>query len=117
MITFVEKDYLSDLILAEVLPAWSRETATFTAQASDLAPGTVLSLQSGALAPVVAAGTGAAYVLLETLPAGATQAVVLGRGAVVNSAKLILNASSTDAQKLTTLANLKAAGIVPGTAL
>jgi hypothetical protein len=109
----IEGDYLSDLILAEVLPAWSRDVVTITAQEGDLAVGTVLSIQSGAYAPVVAAGTGACAVLLDPLPAGGTSAVALTHGAVVNVAKLVLNGSSTDAQKKTTLSNLVAAGIVP----
>jgi hypothetical protein len=62
---------------------------------------------------VVAAGTAASAVLIEPLPAGATKGVILARGAVVNTAKLILNASSTGAQQTATLANLAAAGVVP----
>jgi hypothetical protein len=111
-----ENSTLSDLLLAEVLPAWTRQSVTLTAQTAALPLGAVLSSgTNGAYAPV-AFGTGAAAasaVLLEAAPAGATQAVVAARGAVVNAAALVWPSGATDDNKAAGLAALTALGIVP----
>jgi hypothetical protein len=114
-----ENPYLSDLLLAEVLPAWTRQTVTLTAPATALPAGTVLSAAAGVYAPVAfgESAPAASAVLLETAPVGATKALVAARGAVVNAAALIFPAGASDPNKTAALAALAAVGIVPTTVL
>ncbi|MDR1424293.1 MAG: head decoration protein [Azoarcus sp.] len=107
---------LSDLLLAEVLPAWSRQTITLASAASAAVPvGSVLT--AAGVAPAANATATSAAVLIEPLKVGDTQALVVARGAVVDPARLVWAASASDAQIATGLAALAALGIVPKTVI
>ncbi|MDR1063243.1 MAG: head decoration protein [Azoarcus sp.] len=103
---------LSDLLLAEVLPVWSRQRVALAAAATAEAPvGTVVT---SAGAAVSASGTAnAAAVLIERIETGDTEALAVARGAVVDRDLLIWPAAATDAQIATGIAALAAAGVVP----
>jgi hypothetical protein len=107
---------LSDLLFAEVLPAWTRDRVTLAAAAvANIPVGTVLTAAGAALA---AAGTAnAAAVLIEPIKTGDTDALVVRRGAVVNAEALIWPTAATGAQIATGVAARAAAGLVPKTRL
>ena len=113
---------LSDLLLAEVHPGWSKDTAPFAAGAV-YPQGTVLALVSGKYQALDPAGTGDAKksraVAAETVDAtaGDKPGVVIARGAVVEASSLVWPAGSTDAQKATATTELEARGIVVRTSL
>jgi hypothetical protein len=112
MPNFTEGDYLSDLLLAEVLPAWSRQAITLAAAAAaDVPAGTVLT-DAGAV-PAATATASAAAVLIEKIKTGDTVAQVIARGAVVNKDKLLWVSGATAAQIAAGLDALSALGIVP----
>jgi hypothetical protein len=112
MPNFTEGDYLSDLLLAEVLPVWSRQTITLaSAAAADIPLGTVLT--SAGAVPAASATATAAAVLIEPIKTGDTVAQVVARGAVVNKDKLIWVSGATAAQITTGLNALTTLGIVP----
>jgi hypothetical protein len=112
MSNFTEGDTLSDLLLAEVLPAWSRQTITLAAAAAaDVPVGTALTI-AGAV-PAASATATAAAVLIQPIKTGDTVALVVARGAVVNKDKLIWVSGATAAQITAGLNALSALGIVP----
>jgi len=113
---------ISDLVLVEVNPAWSREAATLASGAL-VQPGTVLAHVGGKYQAIDFAGSGgaekAAAVAYEKVDAAAAdkKGVVLARGAVVDVAGLIWPAYATDAEKAAALVELEARGIVARAAL
>jgi len=112
---------VADLVLAEVNPAWSRETVTLTG--SLIQPLTVLAKVGGKYQAVDFAGNGGAEkavaVAYEKVDASAAdkKGVVLPRGAVVDVAGLVWPVGATDAQKAAALDELEARGIVARVAL
>jgi hypothetical protein len=116
MPTYDAPQFLSDLLLIEVHPGWSRDTAPFAAGAM-VPRGSVLALVAGKYQAVNPAGSGDAKksraVAIETVDATASDknGVVIARGAVVNPDALIWPDGTTDAQKTTALAELEARGI------
>lgn len=119
-----EKNTLGDVLLAEVLPAWTRQTGTLADQAGvDVPVGTVLAKVTGKYQPVNFGGSGGAEVAVAVLAESKLAhnddgpAVVIARGAVVNAAGLVWPAGATSPNKATGTAALEAAGIVVRTAL
>jgi hypothetical protein len=112
---------LSDLLLVEVCPGWTKERGTLTG--GNYAFGTVLAKVAGKYQQLAPAGAGAAKVsfavLGEDVDASAADApgVVIARGAVVDADLLVWPAGITDAQKATALTELEARGIVARSAL
>ena len=108
---------ITDLVLVEVAPAWSREKVLLTGGVS-LTPGVVLAKVADKYQPINFAGTGdakkAAAIAYEPVDVGAGDrlGIVLARGAVVECAGLIWPAATTDAQKATATADLESRGIV-----
>jgi len=113
---------LSDLLLAEVHPGWSKDAATFAAGAV-YPQGAVLALVGGKYQALDPAGAGdakkARAICAETVDAtaGDKPGVVIARGAVVEASSLVWPAGATDAQKATAIAELDARGIVVRTSL
>ena len=119
-----EKNTLGDVLLAEVLPAWTRETATLADMAGvDVPVGTVLALVASKYRPVNFAGTAGAEIAVAVLAEDHLahdddgDCVVIARGAVVNSAGLVWPAGATTPNKTTGTAALKAVGILARAAL
>lgn len=103
---------LSDLLLNEVLPAWSREALTLAAPAAAEVPvGTVLDASGAALTASTTAN--AAAVLIAPVHTGDLTAVTVRRGAVVARDRLLWPAGANDGQIATGLTTLAACGIVP----
>ncbi len=117
MQTYNAPKTLSDLLLIEVKPGWSKDAALFAAGAI-YPQGTVLALVSGKYQALDPSGTGAAKVAkavaAETVDASAgdRKGVVIARGAALESTALIWPASASDAQKATAITELDARGIV-----
>ena len=114
-----EQNTLGDVLLAEVLPAWTREAGTLADQAGvDVPVGTVLAKVSGKYQPVNFGGSAGAEiavaVLAEDHPAHNDDGdcVVIARGAVVNSAALVWPAGATSPNKATGTAALAAVGVI-----
>lgn len=122
MPTYNAPQTLADLLLVEVKPGWSKDTALFAAGTA-YPQGTVLALVSGKYLALDPAGTGdakkARAVAAETVDAtaGDKNGVVIARGAVLESTALVWPAGATDAQKTTAIAELEARGIVVRTSL
>ncbi|MDR3322821.1 MAG: head decoration protein [Zoogloeaceae bacterium] len=107
---YVEGNTLGDLLSAEVLPAWSRDTVTLDERDADLPLGTVLQAGADGAVPW-ATGTDAIGVLAEAVPAGAAgvKVAVIARGAVLNKALIGLPDSGLFDEAA---ASLAASGIV-----
>lgn len=110
---------LSDLLLFEIYPDYSRDTLTIYAPSAALEPGCVLMDNGdGTLSPWAAAAEGsdpaAAGILLAHVDVSASnvQAPVLARGALVSGSALIWPADLADAKKAAAIATLKTLGIV-----
>jgi hypothetical protein len=112
---------ITDLVLVEVNPAWSREVVTITGSAVQRLE--VLALVAGKYQQIDFAGEGAAAVAValayEAVDASEADAkgVVLARGAVVDVASIVWPAGATDVQKAAALAQLEARGLVARAAL
>lgn len=116
-----ERNYLSDLLLACVLAAWSIQSETLKNQAgADAKLGTVLGKNTATgkwepLNPAANDGTEiAGAVLLEDRIAVAadTRVPLLRRGGVISAGKVIWPAGITAAQKASAIAKLDERGIV-----
>ena len=114
---------LTDLLLYEVDPAWSRTTVVLGAGPA-LALGTVLAKNAaGEFNPVNFAGSGGAQtavaVLCEAVPVRAAvgKGTALRNGCVLDEPTLVWPAGATDVQKAGALASLGALGIYTRTAL
>ena len=119
-----EKNTLGDVLLAEVLPAWTRQTGTLADQAgADVPVGTVLAKVAGKYQPVNFAGNGGAEVAVAVLAEDKLDhnddgdCVVIARGAVVNATALVWPTGATSPNKATGTAALEAVGILARTAL
>ncbi len=104
---------LSDLLIFEINTEYSREAITLTSSDAVMPMGTVLAQgSSGAYAPFTGAeGQTASAVLVKTVPAKATNAVALVRGAVLNGEALEWG-STSEANKTLGLASLKTATVI-----
>lgn len=131
---YSENNHLSDVLLYEVLSAWSRKTVTVDGLGGtdveilvdgdvqirvSVAIGTVLGKITATgiyvpLAPAANDGSqNAAAILSEDLPISgvARKAVVIKRGAGVNSAGLVWPGAITAPQKAAAITQLEALGI------
>lgn len=122
MPTFTQPKNLADLLLTEVQPGWTKDTALYASGASyDL--GTVLAKVGGKLRALDPAATDggevAVAIAAEAVDAtgGDRKGVAIARGAVVNLDELVWPAAITDVQKTAALAALEARGIVARSAL
>lgn len=120
----LEKNTLGDVLLAEVLPAWTRQTVTLADQAGvDVPVGTVLAKVSGKYQPVNFGGSAGAEIAVAVLAEDKLahnddgDAVIIARGAVVNAAGLVWPAGATTPNKTTGTAALEAVGILAQTVL
>lgn len=122
MATFTLPKQLSDLLLIEVAPGWTKQRGTLLA-GTDYPAGTVLSLADGKyqrLVPDAADGTEVATaVLTERVDATAADkpCVVIARGAVLALDELVWPAGITAPDITLALAALNAIGIVAHTPL
>ena len=116
-----ERNYLSDLLMACVMAAWSIQSETLKSLAgADAKLGTVLGKNTATgkwepLNPAANDGTQiAAAVLLEERIAVAadTRVPLLRRGGVISAGKVIWPAGITAAQKASAIAKLDERGIV-----
>lgn len=119
-----ETNTLGDVLLAEVLPAWTRQISTLADLAGvDVPVGTVLAKVTGKYYPVDFAGSAGAEVAVAVLAEDKLahnddgDAVVIARGAVVNATGLVWPAGATSPNKATGTAALEAVGILVRTAL
>lgn len=122
--TYTEPTHLSDVLLVEVAPGWTKQNGMLSATTVALGIGVVLAqLASGEFTPVDFAGTGAAKkaagVLATTADVSATaqKTVVIKRGAVVAKNNLVFPEGATDVQITAALAEFEALGIVAQNAL
>jgi len=114
-----EKNYLSDVLLYEVNPRWSRKRVVVGVLAAAAAIGTVLGkvTATGVYVPLdLAANDGsedAAAVLAEHLDISADEqlAIVIKRGAGVNAGTVVWPVGITTNQKAAAVAQLEALGI------
>lgn len=120
----LEKNTLGDVLLAEVLPAWTRQTVTLADMAGvDVPVGTVLAKVTGKYYPIDFGGTAGAEVAVAVLAEDKLahnddgDAVIVARGAVVNAAGLVWPAGATSPNKATGTAALEAVGILARTVL
>lgn len=118
---FKEGRNIGDVVKWEVFQDYSRDAGVLAAGAGDVEIGLVLGQKAdGNFAPInPTATTGeqvATGVLLNNLTATDTatdvDVTILARAALVSQSQLIWPAGATDAQIATSLAELKAAGIV-----
>lgn len=114
---------LSDLVLAEVLTAWSRDKVLIGA-GSVVQPGTVLAKNAaGEYNPVNFAGANGAQlavaVAIETVDASAAakKGMAMARGCVLDTASLLWPAGATDLQKAGAIARLNDLGLLIRAAL
>ena len=116
-----ERNYLSDLLLACVMAAWSIQSETLKSLAgADASQGTVLGKNTATskwepLNPAANDGTEiAGAVLLEDRIAVAadTRVPLLRRGGVISAGKVIWPAGITAAQKASAISQLDGRGIV-----
>ncbi|MBS1186690.1 MAG: hypothetical protein H6R04_708 [Burkholderiaceae bacterium] len=122
MATFEQPKTISDLLLTEVKPGWTKDKADFAAGA-EYPLGTVLAKVSGKYQALNPAGEGDAKVAhavaaedVDALTA-ITKGTVIARGAAVESTALVWPAGATDAQKAAAIDELNARGIVVRAAL
>lgn len=117
MATFTLPKQLSDLLLIEVAPGWTKQRGTLLAGA-DFPAGTVLSRVEGKyqrLAPDATDGTEVPVaVLTDRVDATAADkpCLVIARGAVVAVDELVWPAGITEPDRTRALAALNALGIV-----
>lgn len=117
MATFTLPKQLSDLLLVEVAPGWTKQRGTLRAGA-DCPLGTVLSWTEGNYQPLLPGATDgtetAAAVLAERVDATAADqpCVVIARGAVLAIDELVWPAGIAETDKTQALAALNALGIV-----
>lgn len=117
MATFTLPKQLSDLLLIEVAPGWTKQRGTLLAGA-DYPAGTVLSRVEGKyqrLVPDATDGTEVAVaVLTDRIDATVADkpCLVIARGAVVAVDELVWPASMTEPDRTRALAALNALGIV-----
>ncbi|WP_140919128.1 head decoration protein [Limnobaculum xujianqingii] len=117
MATFNEPKVLSDVLLVEVKPGWTKDRGMIAAD-KKYELGTVLAKVSGKYYALDLAGTGAAKKAVAVLAqhidttAGERPGAVIARGAVVAIDGLVWPEGVTDAQKATAYTELEALGIV-----
>ena len=112
------KKKLGDLLLAEVLPVWTKGAGTLLAGTS-YKLGTVLARVSGKYQALDLAGTGAAKKAVAVLgedvdatDADVDSGVIIKRGAVVALDALVWPEGATEAQQPTAIDELDSLGIV-----
>ena len=117
MATYTEPKTLSDVLLVEVKPGWTKDRVTIAAD-QQYEIGTVLAKVSGKYQMIDPAGTGVAKKSVAVLAqnvdttTGERPAVVIARGAVVATDGLVWPDAITDAQKTTAQTELEALGII-----
>lgn len=117
MTTYTEPKVLSDVLIVEVKPGWTKDRVMIAAD-NQYEIGTVLAKVSGKYQMVDPAGTGAAKKSVAILAhktnttEGECLAVVIARGAAVAVDSLEWPENITDAQKTTALSELETLGIV-----
>jgi hypothetical protein len=117
MTVYKEKAYLSDLLLAEVLPAWSRQPGVIAAGA-DLPMGSPMAKVGSKFLLVDFAATDEAGVvvsiLAEDAPAATEDVTValIRRGAVIDPEYIVWPAGVTNEHVTAALHQLEAVGIV-----
>jgi len=117
MATYTEPKTLSDVLLVEVKPGWTKDRVTIAA-GQQYEIGTVLAKVSGKYQMIDPAGTGAAKKSVAVLAqnvdttSGERPAAVIARGAVVAVDGLVWPEAITDAQKTTAQTELEALGII-----
>ena len=112
------KKKLGDLLLAEVLPGWTKGAGTLLAGTS-YKLGTVLARVSGKYQALDLAGTGPAKKAVAVLgedvdatDADVDSGVIIKRGAVVALDALVWPEGATEAQQATAIDELDSLGIV-----
>lgn len=122
MTTFTLPKQLSDLLLIEVAPGWTKQRVTLLA-GTDYPLGTVLSRLDGKFQPLATGASDGAEVAVAVLAeavdatAGDKPGLAIARGAVVALDELVWPASIGEPEKSLALATLNALGIVTHTAL
>ena len=117
MTTYNEPKVLSDVLLIEVKPGWTKDRGMIVAD-KKYELGTVLAKVSGKYYAIDLAGTGAAKKAAAVLAqhidttAGERLGAVIARGAVVAIDGLVWPEGVTDAQKTTAYTELEALGII-----
>ncbi len=117
MTTYNEPKVLSDVLLVEVKPGWTKDRGMIVAD-KKYELGTVLAKVSGKYYAIDLAGTGAAKKAAAVLAqhidttAGERLGAVIARGAVVAIDGLVWPEGVTDAQKTTAYTELEALGII-----
>lgn len=118
---YTEGPRLSDVLLAEVLRDWTRESVTLAPTTVELPVGTVLAPDAaGDLVPYMTdltdstAADKALAVLIQKVPVNTENQAVIAvtRGCVLAKTQLYFIPGVTDTEKNTALADLKALGIV-----
>lgn len=122
MATYTPPKKLGDLLLVEVAPGWTKDKGTLLAGTA-YAFGQVLAKVAGKYQVLDPAGSTAAKKAVAVLgeavdaSAGDKPGVVIARGAVVELTELVWPAGITELQKVTSLDELTAQGIVPRASL
>lgn len=117
MAEFKQPKTLSDVLIVEVKPGWTKDRGVIIA-GQQYEVGTVLAKVSGKYQMLDPTGTGAAKKAIGVLAqkvdttAGERRAVFIARGATVATDGLEWADSVTDAQKTTAITELEALGIV-----
>ncbi|QBH95768.1 head decoration protein [Limnobaculum zhutongyuii] len=117
MTTYNEPKVLSDVLLVEVKPGWTKDRGMIVAD-KKYELGTVLAKVSGKYYAIDLAGTGAAKKAAAVLAqhidttTGERLGAVIARGAVVAIDGLVWPEGVTDAQKTTAYTELEALGII-----
>ncbi|RXS99026.1 head decoration protein [Acinetobacter junii] len=119
MTTYTEPKYLSDVLIVEVAPNWTKQNGLLAATTIALVIGTVLSKDaSGIYQPIDFAatdGTEDAVAVLAThadINTSQQKIVLIARGATVAKNELVFPEGATEPQIAAALAQLEALGIV-----
>ncbi len=119
MTTYTEPKYLSDVLIVEVAPNWTKQNGLLAATTIALVIGTVLSKDaSGIYQPIDFAatdGTEDAVAVLAThadINTSQQKIVLIARGATVAKNELVFPEGATEPQIAAALTQLEALGIV-----
>lgn len=119
MTTYTEPKYLSDVLIVEVAPNWTKQNGLLAATTIALVIGTVLSKDAnGIYQPIDFAatdGTEDAVAVLAThadINTSQQKIVLIARGATVAKNELVFPEGATEPQIAAALAQLEALGIV-----
>lgn len=119
MTIYTEPKYLSDVLIVEVAPNWTKQNGLLAATTIALVIGTVLSKDaSGIYQPIDFAatdGTEDAVAVLAThadINTSQQKIVLIARGATVAKNELVFPEGATEPQIAAALAQLEALGIV-----